>query len=141
MGEFGRDVPAQCRKPAQLVLELVRAHRLSVRYVDVDDAYAANRRREHALLLVLEAGDAGDHVPQRLFRKDRHAVVGALPAERHVQSQRLDLVLREVRVGELRLLQRDRVHGIGREPVPEVRQADAQRVDVPVASSMEVISD
>ena len=58
-------------QPAQLVGVLVGAHVLAVDHVQVDDAQVADGRREHALLLVLEAGDADLHVAARDSRDSR----------------------------------------------------------------------
>ena len=122
---------AQRGQPPELVCVFVGANLLPVGDVDADHAHVAYRRGDHALLLVVETGDAVLHVADRFATQDRNAVIGLLAAEHRTIARRLKLGLREVGVLLLGLLQAQRIDRIRREPVQHMRQAHLQRVDIP----------
>ncbi len=88
---FRSDVLTQRVEPAQLVGKLVRADRLAVRHVDVDDAQAPERSRQHAPLFVIEARNARDDVGGGIAAEDGDAVVSALSAERGIPAEGLQV--------------------------------------------------
>jgi len=131
--EFFAQPVGERGEPAQLVLELVRAHRLAVWEVAAHDAHTIDGGGDDALLLVLEAGDVAHHagLVDRLRAQDGDAVVGLLADEDGVVAGGLELGDREGLVLELELLQAERVGLVGGEPVEDLRQANLERVDVP----------
>src|SRR5688572_7299627 len=130
-GELRREAGAQALEPGELVRVLLRADRLAVRHVDVHQPDRADGGRDHAPLRVGIRRHAAGDVEGDPARDDRDAVVGLLAVERRLQPERPELRAREVLVGELEFLQRDRVYRVVREPASEVLHPDPQRVDVP----------
>ena len=136
LGPGGEQV-AQRREPGELVAVVLGVGGAAVRDVDRDDADAAARRGDRARLLVREPGPArepGDDVVEPDAREDRHAVPRRLAVGGDLVPAPLELVaeqLRELVVGELRLLQADDVGLPLVEPWQQPRHALLDRVDVP----------
>ena len=127
---FGQPV-VQGGQPAQLVFILVGVDALAVRHVGADDAHAIDGGGQDALLRIFIARVVLDHVRDRQFRQDGHAVVGFLAAEDDLVAGSLDLGDGKLVVCQFSLLQAEYVDRIIREPLQYLRQAHFQRVDVP----------
>ena len=96
-------------EPGKLVVPLVRADLFTVDHVAVDDADAVDSRGDEPGLLVLgvavgEAACDVRHVGAR-WHEDGDAVVGRLAVGVRGVARGVDLVVRELVVGELELLQ------------------------------------
>lgn len=133
--QLGAQPRLQRVEPLHLVDELVGVERLAVREVGGHDAHAVDRRGDHALLRIVEAGDVAHDVrfvdDERVAREDRDTVVGLLAREPAAVTGRLEIGAREFLVRQLQLLQAQYVGAALREPVEHVLFADVERVDVP----------
>src|SRR5690606_26780465 len=129
--QFGGEPVVHRVQPAQLVGELLTAHRLPIHHVEVDDADPVDRGGDHPLLVVLEAGDAHLYVQRGQPAEDRNPVVGLLATEHAAVSGGGEFGVGKAVVRQLGFLQPDHVGAGGFKPLQQVRQADVEGVDVP----------
>ena len=89
-GHFVADKLRQCGKPLFLIFEFGAVQSLAVDAIDIDDAHAADSRRNHAALRVIRQGRQTEMYVLRHAAADyRHAVVGFLPAPNTVPTHHL----------------------------------------------------
>ena len=89
-GHFVADKLRQCGKPLFLIFEFGAVQSLAVDAIDIDDAHAADSRRNHAALRVIRQGRQTEMYVLRHAAADyRHAVVGFLPAPNTVPAHHL----------------------------------------------------
>src|SRR5262249_52351441 len=115
--------------PAQLVRVFLGPWGLAVRCIQADDANAIDRGVHAALQVVRKVRDAMRDVGDWYARQDRDAVVRLLSAEHGFITSRAQLSDREVRVLGLRLLQARYIWPRITEPIEQMRQPNAKRID------------
>ena len=132
--EVGRDGRPQRCQPLQLVGVVVVAGLTAVGHVDRPQPHRPAGRpdrtgldRREPGLVTQPTGDVGETDPGQ----QRHAVPSAVAVAGDPVSQGLDLGGRERVVGDLGLLQADRVRPGGLQPVQQPGQPGGDRVDVP----------
>ena len=130
-GELLGEPFVQRCQPGELVVVLIAADGLAVRYIRTDDAHTADGRGDQALLRIAKMRISADHVGEFAACQQSNAVVSLLPGEGDLVTGCLDLGSRKVCVFELRLLEANDVGLLRREPLEQLRQANLQRVDVP----------
>ena len=132
---FGAHHVLQCLQPAHLVGKLFGARLLSIHKIAIDQPQRAcggvQRGSDHAGLLVPKARNVAHHIAQRVAAQNRNAVVGFLPEGGRFIARGLERIVRKFVVGELELLQAQRVHRVGGQPLKHLGQAHRQRIHVP----------
>ena len=125
----------QRRKPQHLVGKLLRSRGLAVHEVAVHQTQfpvgRVQRGGNDAGLLVRVPGDVAHHVAHGVAAQDSDAVVGLLAKSHGLIACLLERVVRKFVVGELELLQAQRIDRVGREPGQHLGQADGEGVDIP----------
>jgi hypothetical protein len=123
---------AQPSHPVKFKLKLLRTNRLSIRYVNVDEANLIKRRREQArvrsfLIFVIASLNSYAFLP----RYNRYAVIALLSKHARAVTNSRKLRKRKLVVGTLRFLHAKDIGLDCLEPTDYMRQAGDYRVNVP----------
>jgi hypothetical protein len=124
--------PAQAFHPVKLKLKLFRADRLSIRYVNINNANSIKGRREEArvrsfLIFVIAPLNINAFLP----RDDADAVITLLPEDTRAVTDSGEVLERKLVVGYLGFLHAKDVGLDGLKPTDYVWQASDDGVNVP----------
>ena len=125
------DVVANLAQPEQFMVVFFAADLLPVHHVEIQYAHTIDGCAQDASLWVVKSRYVCLYPGWFMTTDDGDAVIGLLAGIDHVITCILDVLAREVLIGQLGLLQAQYIGRGRRQPIEYLWQADLEGVDVP----------